>query len=132
MKGFEVTVQVRVSNFHEGFRWYQELLGRAPDFVPHEGFAEWELVPGSWLQVAHGVPAEGTGPLRFGVPDIETERDRVIVQLGVDPFAIDSRAEVPVKWATFADPWGNRLGFFEYLNKSEEAKTINEVIHGRR
>ncbi len=29
MQGVEVTVRVRVSNFDEGFRWYQELWGRA-------------------------------------------------------------------------------------------------------
>lgn len=128
----EVTVQFRVTDFEEGFRWYKTLLGRAPDYVPHEGFAEWELVPGSWLQVAEGEPTVGNGPLRLGVTDLVAARERVINELHVDPFEVYTRDEVNVKWATFADPWGNRLGFFEYKEKAEEDKTIDKVIRGKR
>ncbi|GAA0323923.1 hypothetical protein GCM10008967_13080 [Bacillus carboniphilus] len=113
----EMTIQFRVSNIKEGLNWYQTLLKRKPDFIPHEGFAEWELVKGSWLQVAEGDPSSGCGPLRVGVNNIEMERSRLINELGIEPFEIYSREGVPVKWATFSDPWGNQLGFFEYLEK---------------
>ncbi|WP_409291306.1 VOC family protein [Peribacillus sp. SCS-37] len=125
---FEMTIQVRVSNFKEGLEWYNSLLNKQPDLIPHDGFAEWELLPGCWLQVAEGVPAEGTGPLRLGTANIEAERERLVEQLGIDCFEIQSRPEVSVKWGTFADPWGNRLGFFEYLDKSEEKERIKTVI----
>lgn len=125
----EVTVQVRVSDFDKGFNWYRTLLGREPEYAPHEGFAEWELIPGSWLQVAEGTPTDGNGPLRLGVTDIEAERNRVIEELSVEPFDVYSRKEVNAKWATFSDPWGNRIGFFEYLDKTEEAQTIKKVLH---
>ena len=46
---FEMTTQVRVSNIEEGQKWYETLLNKKPDFTPHEGFAEWELIPGCWL-----------------------------------------------------------------------------------
>jgi hypothetical protein len=111
----EMTIQVRVEDFAEGRGWYEQLLKRAPDFIPHEDFAEWELIPGCWLQVAKGHPAVGSGPLRFGVSDIETERLRLITEMGVEVSEIYSREGVPVKWCTFQDPWGNRLGFFQYL-----------------
>lgn len=61
----EVTVQVRASDFEKGFNWYRTLLRREPEYAPHDGFAEWELIPGSWLQVAEGAPTEGNGPLRL-------------------------------------------------------------------
>lgn len=125
----EVTVQVRVSDFEKGFDWYRTLLRRQPEYAPHDGFAEWELIPGSWLQVAEGAPTEGNGPLRLGVTDLEAERSRVIEELGVDPFEVHSRQEVNAKWATFSDPWGNRIGFFEYLDKAEEAQTIKRVLN---
>jgi catechol 2,3-dioxygenase-like lactoylglutathione lyase family enzyme len=118
MKGLpilEMTVQVRVREFEEGRRFYERLLRRPPDFVPHEGFAEWELLPKCWLQVAEGEPAEGSGPIRFGVSDIERERLRVISELGIEVGQIYSREGVPAKWCTFQDPWGNRLGFFQEL-----------------
>lgn len=117
MHVLEMTVQVRVSDYEEGARWYEKLFRRPPDFVPHEDFAEWEILSGCWLQVAKGEPAEGSGPLRLGVGHIEEERQRLISDFGIEPSPVYSREEVPVKWCTFSYPWGNRLGFFEELGK---------------
>jgi hypothetical protein len=106
----------------------QSLLNKDPDFTPHEGFAEWELIPGCWLQVSEGTTSEGSGPIRFGVLSIEDERNRMKKELNVETFEIFSREEVPVKWARFNDPWGNRIGFFEYINKDEETKRIQIIL----
>src|SRR5690606_21933299 len=125
---FEMTTQVRVTTIKEGQKWYETLLNRKPDFIPHEGFAEWELIPGCWLQVAEGTLTYGNGPLRLGVTNIEAERDRLIEELKIDGFDILSRPEVPVKWGTFTDPWGNRLGFFEYVDKGEELEPIKTIM----
>jgi len=125
---FEMTTQVRVTNIEEGQKWYETLLNKKPDFIPHEGFAEWELIPGCWLQVAEGTPTVGSGPLRLGVANIEAERDRLIEDLKIDSFEIHARPKVPVKWGTFTDPWGNRIGFFEYLDKGEEQERIKTII----
>jgi hypothetical protein len=124
---YEMTYQVRVTDMNEGLKWYKTLLNKEPDFTPHEGFAEWELLPGCWLQIAEGVPSEGSGPLRLGVQSIDEARNSMIRELNVEPFEIFSRHEVPVKWATFTDPWGNRLGFFEYINKSEKEERIQSI-----
>ncbi|WP_377889995.1 VOC family protein [Alkalihalobacillus sp. R86527] len=125
---FEMTVQVRVSNMKEGVAWYSELFERKPDFAPHDGIVEWEMLPGSWLQLAEGTATVGSGPLRFGVEDLEAERNRIMQRLNVDYFEIHSREEVPVSWGTFADPWGNRLGFFEYINKEEQAERKEAIL----
>lgn len=125
---YEMTTQIRVSNFEQGKKFYHTLLNREPDFIPHEGFAEWELIPGCWLQVAEGIPSEGSGPLRIGVSSIEAERTRMIKEdLNIEFFDIHSREEVPVKWATFTDPWGNRLGFFEYISETDKKERINRL-----
>ncbi|MGP1909571.1 VOC family protein [Metabacillus sp. JX24] len=128
---FEMTYQVRVSDFTEGLRWYKGLLNKDPDLTPHEGFAEWELIPGCWLQVSEGTASEGSGPLRFGVLSIEDEKSRIKNELDVESFEIFSREEVPVKWATFIDPWGNQIGLFEYINKHEENKRIQTILGNR-
>lgn len=120
----EMTIQIRVADFAKGQAWYEILLKREPDFIPHEGFAEWEIIPGCWLQVAEGVAAEGSGPMRFAVMDIEAERERLAESLQIAHFEIYQREEVPVKWGTFADPWGNRIGFFEYLDEAEKAEKL--------
>lgn len=123
-----MTTQVRVQDIKEGQMWYQTLFTREPDFIPHEGFAEWEIISGCWLQVAEGTPSEDSGPLRLGVTDLEGERERLVRELNIDQFEIYSREEVPVKWGTFTDPWGNRLGFFEHLNKTEEEELIKAIV----
>lgn len=121
---FEMTIQLRVSDFHEGHIWYKTLLKREADYIPHEGFVEWEVITGCWLQVSEGVPAKGSGPLRLAVKDLASERERVRRELDVAYFDIHSRGEVGAKWATFSDPWGNQIGFFEYIDKQEEKERI--------
>ncbi len=128
---FEMTYQVRVTDFEEGFRWYKTLLNKEPDFTPHEGFAEWELIPGAWLQVAEGIPSGGSGPLRLGVRSLEEERSRLVKDLDVNLFEIYERKEVPVKWATFSDPWGNLIGFFEYIDESEMHERVTAILRSK-
>lgn len=125
---YEMTIQVRVPNMKEGQSWYETLLSRGPDFVPHDGFAEWELLPGCWLQVAEGSPASGSGPIRLGVADLEAEKERLMGLLEVEDFCIHSREEVPVKWATFKDPWGNGIGLFQYLDQQEIQNRIVTIL----
>lgn len=126
---YEITIQVRVTDMQKGQEWYTTLLNRTPDFIPHEGFAEWELIPGCWLQVAEGIPSPESGPIRLGVKDMVGERERLTSLLGTEHFQIHEREEVPVKWATFQDPWGNGIGMFEYHRKSDMQERIRS-IHG--
>lgn len=125
---FEVTYQVRVTDMKVGQKWYEIFLNKPPDFIPHEGFAEWELIPGCWLQVAEGTPSKGSGPLRLGVKDVREEKERLCRELNVDDFEILSRPEVPVRWGSFTDPWGNYIGLFEYLNKIEEKERMTTIL----
>ncbi len=124
---FEMTIQLRVTDFEQGQKWYEKLLKRRPDFMPHEGFAEWEVIPGCWLQIAEGIPSEGSGPLRLAVNNLEAEQERIARELNVDHFEIYARDEVPVRWGTFTDPWGNQIGFFEYLDKNEQNEVMKKV-----
>lgn len=127
---YDITVQVCVANVGEGQVWYELLLERRPDYI-HEGFAEWELLPGCWLQVAEGTPVEGNGPVRLGVSDIDSERNRVIKELNVDAFDIEERDGVPVKWGTFSDPWGNRIGLYEHLDEADKRRAMERMLNVR-
>lgn len=128
---FEITYQVRVTDIQQGHKWYEMLLNKKPDFIPHDGFVEWVIIPGFWLQVAEGTPYEGSGPLRLGITNIIAERDRLVKELGIEKFEIFSCEEVPAKWGSFTDPWGNQLGFFEYLDKKEEDDRVKTILgHG--
>lgn len=110
-----VTIQVRVPDAAEGFAWYEELLGRPPDYAPSPDVREWELVQECWLQVLEGTPAVGSGPLRLGVGDIELERRYIQAALGIAVSEIE-RLEGVAAWCTFTDPFGNHLGLFQDLS----------------
>ncbi|MGE7934784.1 VOC family protein [Viridibacillus arvi] len=101
---FEITTLVRVTNFKGGHKWYGSLLNKKVDFIPHDGFVGWEIIPDCWLQVAEGIPSEESGPLRLGVTDLIAERSRLVKDLEIDEFEIYSREEVSAKWGTFTDP----------------------------
>ncbi len=79
--------------------------------------------------MAEGTPAEGSGPLRLAVKDITAQKNRLIRELNVDRFEVFSRQVVPVKWGTFTDPWGNRIGLFEYIDKVHEDKLIKNTLN---
>ncbi|PFG05368.1 ornithine monooxygenase [Bacillus sp. es.034] len=111
-----VTFQVRVTDYEKGLSWYKTLFNRNPDFIPHENFAEWEIVKDTWLQVAKGDPAVGNGPLRLGVHDIYSERERLIESLKTTIEEVQTREGVPAAWCTFSDPYGNSIGLFEELD----------------
>ncbi|MFY3791889.1 VOC family protein [Ureibacillus sp. MALMAid1270] len=125
---FETTIQIRVEDFKKGQQWYETLFEREPDFIAHEGFIEWEIISGCWLQVAEGTPAIGSGPIRFGVTDIEETRNRLLKDLKIDPFEVHTRDGVPVKWGTFQDPWGNLVGVYEYLDKDAESERLKTIL----
>ena len=129
---FEMTIQVRVNDIQKGQLWYETLLKRQPDFIPHEGFIEWEVTSGCWLQIAEGTPAEGSGPIRFGVKEIEIERERLIKELRIESFEIYTKEGVPVKWGTFQDPWGNLLGLYEYLDKKVEEDRLIQLLGNKK
>ncbi|MCF6136412.1 VOC family protein [Pseudalkalibacillus berkeleyi] len=113
-----VTFQVRVSNFEEGQKWYETLFNRKADFIPHGNFAEWEVIPNTWLQVSEGVPSIGNGPLRIGVENIKEERLRLMEKLNCTIEEVNTREGVPAAWCTFEDPDGNLIGLFEDLAKT--------------
>jgi hypothetical protein len=117
LKVLGVTNQVKVTNFSDGRDWYVKLLGRDPDFMGADNFHEWEIVPGSWLQVAEGNPQTGNGPIRFGVTDIKKERERVMQDLNIEVSEIEAIDGIAA-WVNFNDPFGNKLGLYQDLAES--------------
>ncbi|KAA0562239.1 VOC family protein [Bacillus sp. CH30_1T] len=114
-KNTGVTFQVRISDFEVGMKWYKKLFNRKPDFVAHEDFAEWEIIPNTWFQVAKGQPTIGNGPLRLGVEDIKAERERLMEVLNLKIEEINTREGVPAAWCSFEDLYGNKIGLYQEL-----------------
>jgi predicted enzyme related to lactoylglutathione lyase len=114
-----LTIQLGVADIRAGVEFYAALLGRPPDYEPHEDFKEWEVFPGCWLQIAQGRPVP-TYPVRLRCADVETERERVERELGVRCSPV-SRLPGVVALCNFHDPWGNRLGLYQRLFTDQPA-----------
>ncbi len=116
-KGF--TIQVYVNDIKKARPWYERLLGRKPDSVPVPEFLEWEIVPDFWFQVVEksGIKVpKNNRRMRFGVSDIDEERARVAERMRLKVTEVESLANV-VSWCNFEDPWGNKLGLFQDLER---------------
>jgi hypothetical protein len=70
---------VAVADLDSAVRWYEKLLGRAPDARPMETLAEWRFATGGWLQVFQDGNRAGRSSVTFAESDLsgrlETLRD---------------------------------------------------------
>jgi catechol 2,3-dioxygenase-like lactoylglutathione lyase family enzyme len=102
-----VLAVVPVSDLQVSSRWYEALFGRPADNKPMPTLAEWQVVPGAWVQVFVDAPRAGSGLLNFAVDDLEAHmaglRDR-----GLEPGEITD-ADKGVRLSAITDPDGNTI-----------------------
>ncbi len=115
MKVTSVTVSVPVRDLAVAAGWYRRLWPDRDPIEPVSDIVEFEVIPGSWLQLIEGEPCESLHTFRLGVPDIDAERRR-IEGLGVAIEPVE-RVEGAVAHCEFLDPDGNRLSLYEVLDE---------------
>ena len=102
-----VLAVVPVSDLQASSRWYEALFGRAADNNPMPTLAEWQVVPGGWVQVFADTTRAGSGLLNFAVNDLQTYmaglRDR-----GLEPGDVTD-ASKGVRLSEINDPDGNTI-----------------------
>ncbi len=73
----------QVSDINKSIEWYKKWLGE-PDVIPMEGVAEYEITPGSWLQLSETEKVVNSGVV-IGVDDVKESKrnlDNVGIQTG--------------------------------------------------
>jgi catechol 2,3-dioxygenase-like lactoylglutathione lyase family enzyme len=114
-----MTVQFYVPDIRAGVEFYTRALGRPPNFAPYPDFHEWDhIAPNVTFQVAEGTPRP-TYPIRFGVSDIEAERERITREAAPALTSQIKRFEGLVATCDFIDPWGNTFGLYQVLFTGE-------------
>ena len=102
-----VLAVVPVSDLQVSRRWYEALFGRPADNNPMPTLAEWQVVPGGWVQVFVDAERAGSGLLNFAVDELESHmaglRDR-----GLEPGEV-ADATKGVRLSTITDPDGNTI-----------------------
>jgi len=91
-------------------KWYKKWIGRAPDVMPMDGVAEWQLAPGAWIQVALDANAAGRSTVVVGVRDVEAQRS-ACATAGIAVGAVSDYGFVRI--AEAIDPAGNKVLFVQ-------------------
>ncbi len=105
---------IAVSDYEAAVPWYERLLGRPPDMLPHETEAAWQLTGGGWLYVVEDSARAGGGLLTLLVEDLDEELAR-IAERGIEVGEIITMPGKARK-ADFDDPEGNRISFGQPLS----------------
>jgi catechol 2,3-dioxygenase-like lactoylglutathione lyase family enzyme len=113
MQAISVTIGIPVRDLAISRAWYDRLLGKAPDLEPVPGIAEYR-VGGVWVQLMEGEPPGGKWTLRFGVADLDRERER-LQGLGIELGDVRTVPGV-IRYFVLADPDGNLLSWYQELD----------------
>jgi hypothetical protein len=98
---------VPVADIASGRAWYERLIGRPPDLVPHEREVAWQLAEAGWIYVVEDPARAGSALVTLIVDDLEVE----VAAAADRGLAADARAEGPPRKAEFIDPDGNKVTF---------------------
>jgi len=102
-----VLAVVPVSDLQASSRWYEALFGRPADNNPMPTLAEWQVVPGGWVQVFADAERAGSGLLNFAVDDLEAH----VADLwhrGLEPGDFTG-ANKGIRLSALKDPDGNTI-----------------------
>ncbi len=81
---------ISVANRDAAAAWYTKLLGKPPDFLPHDGEAVWQLTPNASLYVVVDAERAGRSVATVVVDDLEA----MVAQLAVQGITIGAIEEV--------------------------------------
>ena len=102
-----VLAVVPVSDLQASSRWYEALFGRPADNNPMPTLAEWQVVPGGWVQVFTDAERAGSGLLNFAVDDLEAHVAE-LRQRGLEPGDFTD-ANKGIRLSALTDPDGNTI-----------------------
>jgi predicted enzyme related to lactoylglutathione lyase len=110
-----VTVGIPVSDLARARAWYDAVLDRCVALEPVPGIVEYELA-GIWIQLMGGQRGSSGWVLRYGVDDLQGERQR-LQECGVNVGDIET---VPglISFCGFRDPDGNKLSCYHLLDSA--------------
>jgi catechol 2,3-dioxygenase-like lactoylglutathione lyase family enzyme len=99
---------LRVRDFGEARRWYEQLLGE-PTFFPHATEAVWALAEHRSIYVVERAECAGTSVATIFVDDLDAELVAIAAR-GLEPDEVETYPN-GVRKAVFRDPDGNEVGF---------------------
>jgi catechol 2,3-dioxygenase-like lactoylglutathione lyase family enzyme len=98
-----------VADFGSMLAWYERLMGKPPDFFPHEAEAVWRVTEHAWIYVVTDAERAGKALLTILVDDLDDQVAQLAVR-GLEPTKRETYSN-GVRKVTYRDPNGNEIGF---------------------
>ena len=98
--------------------WYERLMGRPPDFTPHEHEAVWQILENAWIYVVADPERAGKGLLTLMVDNL----DRHVAELTERGIAVGAIETQPGRYrkAEVTDSEGNKISFGQALSPGDD------------
>jgi hypothetical protein len=100
---------IPVGDFVEARKWYEQLLGSPPAFLPHKTEAVWELAEHRYVYIVEQPDHAGHARLTIFVEDL----DGMVAGIGARGLESTRRESYPngVRKVAYRDSDGNEIGF---------------------
>jgi catechol 2,3-dioxygenase-like lactoylglutathione lyase family enzyme len=89
--------------------WYERLFGRAPDMLPQDNEAAWQLKDTGWIYLVSDADRAGKALLTLLVDDLDRQV-AALAERGLFPSERETLSNGGRK-AAFVDPDGNKVTF---------------------
>ena len=99
---------IAVADFGAMLALYERLMGKPPDFFPHESEAVWRVTEHAWLYVVADAERAGKALLTILVDDLDDQVAQLAVR-GLEPTKRETYSN-GVRKVTYRDPDGNEIG----------------------
>jgi predicted enzyme related to lactoylglutathione lyase len=110
LQAVHVFAGIPTADYAAALPWYERLLGRPPDILPHETEAMWTLTQGGSVYLVHDPKHAGGGVVTIAIDDLDALLVRVSAHR-IEPAQIDAMAAG--RKASFTDADGNLIAFVE-------------------
>ena len=109
---------VAVADYTSALAWYERLMGRPPDFNPHENEAVWQILDNGWIYVVADTERAGKALLTLMVDNL----DRHVAELKERGLAVGAIETQPglFRKAEVTDPEGNKISFGQALSSGND------------
>jgi predicted enzyme related to lactoylglutathione lyase len=108
-KSLNLFAGIPVADYAAALKWYEQLLGSPPTFLPNDIEAVWELEEHRYVYIEQIPEHAGHGKHTIFVDDL----DAVVAQIadrGLNPTQRETYSN-GVRKITYRDPDGNEIGF---------------------
>jgi len=107
VKAAHVFAGLPVAEYAAARPWYEAFFGRAPDLLPHDEEAAWQLSGDGWVYVVADRERAGGGLVTLLVDDLDARLESLAAE-GIAAGPIETLAS-GVRTVVVADPDGNAI-----------------------